>query len=246
MKYLGELTKLKIFNYSDVCKILGNKSSALSLIQDYLDKGYIRRIKHNLYTVISLESGECVADKFLIASNITDSSFISHHSAFEFYNYYNQVYNCVNVSSFTKFKDFEFDDNRYSFIKATQDLFIENIRGIKVTSIERTIVDSIKDSNKYSDLEETLNCINMIPYISSDDILKYLEIIDSKMLYKKVGIILSMYKNKFNIHESFFEKCHFESDSVRGHFDNNLKNHVYNAEWKIYIDKDIYSYINKE
>ncbi len=246
MKYLGELTKLKLFDYSDVCNIVGNKSSALSLIQDYLDKGYIRRIKHNLYTALSLESGECIADKFLIASNITDSSFVSHHSAFEFYNYYNQVYNCVFVSSLTKFKDFEFDENRYSFINTTQDLFIENIRGIKVSSIERTIVDSIKDSGKYSDLEETLNCINMIPYISIDDILKYLDRINSKMLYKKVGIILYLFKDKFNIPDSFFEKCHLESDSLRGHFDNNIKNHVYNAEWKIYIDKDIYNYINKE
>ena len=70
---------------------------------------------------------------------------------------------------------------------------------VKVTSIERTIVDSIKDSGKYCELEETLNCINMIPYISIKDILKYLEQIDSKMLYKKVGIVLSLFKDKFPI-----------------------------------------------
>ena len=246
MKYLRELTKLKVFDYSDVCGILGNSSSAESVIQEYLKKGYIRRIRHNLYTAISLETNECVADKYTIASNITKASFVSHHSALEFYNYYNQVYNRVDVSSLTKFNDFEFDGNEYSLIKVSSDSFVENVRGVKVTSIERTIVDSIKDSGKHSDLEETLNCINMIPYISIEDVLKYLEQVDSKMLYKKVGIILAIFKDKFNVPESFFDKCHQVSDSVKGHFDGNKKAHVYDAKWKIYIYKDIEGYIKRE
>lgn len=246
MKYLGELTKSKIFDYSDVCKIVGNNHTAENIIQDYLKKGYIKKIKYNLYAAVSLETNECIADKYLIASHITTTSFVSHHSAFEFYNYYNQVYHCVNVSSLSKFNDFEFEGNDYSLIKAKSDSFINNIRGVKVTSIERTIVDSIKDSGKYTDLEETLNCINMIPYISIDDILNYLNQIHSKMLYKKVGIILDLFKQKFNIPASFFEKCQQISNSVNGHFDNNKSAHVYNAKWKIYIYKDLENLINKE
>ena len=33
MKYLSELSKLKVFEYKDVCRMLGNNSSALSTIQ---------------------------------------------------------------------------------------------------------------------------------------------------------------------------------------------------------------------
>ncbi len=246
MKYLAELTKLKVFEYSDVCKIVGNANTAKNVLQDYLQRGYIRRIKYNLYTAVSLESNECVADKFTIASRITPSSFVSHHSAFEFYSYYNQIYHSVNVSSFSKFKNFEFDGNDFALVKTSSDSFVEDIRGVKVTTIERTIIDSIKDSGKCIDLEETLNCINLIPYIEVDDVLKYLEEINSKMLYKKTGIILSAFKEKLNIPESFFIRCHQISDSVNGHFDRNTSAHVYNAEWKIYMYKDIDSLINKE
>ncbi len=246
MKYLTELTKLKVFDYSDVCKIVGNDNTAKNVLQVYLQRGYIRKIKYNLYAVVSLESGECVADKFLIASHITSTSFVSHHSAFEFYSYYNQIYNSVNVSSFSKFMNFEFDGNDYTMTKTNSGSFVEDIRGVKVTTIERTIVDSIKDSGKCIDLEETLNCINLIPYIEVDDVLEYLEKLNSKMLYKKTGIVLSMFKEKLNIPESFFIRCHQISDSVNGHFDSNMNAHVYNAEWKIYMYKDIGSLINKE
>ncbi len=246
MKYLSELTKYKIFDYKDFITIVGDNNLAKNTLQNYLEKGYIKRIKHNLYGVISLETNECMVNKFLIGSNITDTSFISHHSAFEFYGYYNQVYNVVNVSSVSKFNSFEFEGNNFSLIKATSTNFVEEIRGVKVSSIERTIVDSIKDSGKYCDLEETLNCINMITYISIKDVLKYLEQINSKMLYKKVGIILSLFKEKLNIPDYFFDKCHDASDLIKGYFDKNKGSHVYNSEWKIYIYKDLNNYINKE
>lgn len=245
MKYLNELTKYKVFNRKDFATMINDDNLAKMLLKNYLEKGYIKRIKHNLYGVVSLETNECIADKFLIASNITDTSFISHHSAFEFYGYYNQVYYDVNVSSISKFNTFEFEENTFSLIKVSSTNFVEEIRGVKVTSLERTIVDSIKDSGKYCELEETLNCINMIPYISIKDILKYLEQINSKMLYKKVGIILSLFKDKLNIPDSFFVICHEVSDSIKGHFDKNKSAHVYNPEWKIFIYKDLKNYINK-
>lgn len=246
MKYINELTKRKIFNYNDFINMVGNSNLAKNTLQNYLKKGYIKRIKHNLYSAVSFETNECIADKFLIGSNITDTSFISHHSAFEFYGYYNQVSNVVNVSSISKFNSFEFEKNKFSLINVSTTSFVEEIRGVKVSSIERTIVDSIKDSGKYSELEETLNCIGLIPYISTKDILDYLEQINSKMLYKKVGIILSMFKEKLNLPDSFFEKCHEISDSIKGHFDKNKSAHVYNSEWKIFIYKDLYNYIKKE
>ena len=66
------------------------------------------------------------------------------------------------------------------------------------------------------------------------------------MLYKKVGVILSLLKDKLNIPESFFKKCHEVSDSIKGYFDKNKNAHVYNSEWKIFIYKDLNNYINKE
>ncbi len=246
MKYLNELTKSKVFSRNDFATMVNDDNLAKMILQNYLEKGYMKRIKHNLYDIVSFETNECIADKFLIASSITDTSFVSHHSAFEFYGYYNQVYYDVNVSSLSKFNQFEFEENKFSLIKVSSIDFVEEIRGVKVTSIERTIVDTIKDSGKYCELEETLSCINMIPYIKVNDILKYLEQINSKMLYKKVGIILSLFKEKLNISDSFFDKCHKISDSIKGHFDKNKSAHIYNSEWKIFIYKDLKNYINKE
>ena len=246
MKYLQNIVKLKIFTYNDFVGIVGNKNLAKVTLKNYINKGYVVRIKHNLYSPISFETNEMLADKFLIGSSLSETAFISHHSAFEFYGYYNQIYDVVNVSSKTLIRNFSFEQNEYIVIKTNFNQYVEKVRGIKVSSIERTIIDCIKDCNKYTDLEETLNCIQLIPYIDIDAILNYLEIINSKMLYKKVGYILSLFKEQFNIPDSFFIKCHDVSDSVKGYFDSNKKAFVYDSKWKAFVYKDLSNYINKE
>ena len=48
MKYLNELTKVKIFSYQDFVTIVGDNNLAKNTLKKYLEKGYIKRIKHNL------------------------------------------------------------------------------------------------------------------------------------------------------------------------------------------------------
>ena len=56
-----------------------------------------------------METKEAVADKFEIGSNVTETAYVSHHSAFEYHGVMNQVYYEVYVSSESKFKNFEFN-----------------------------------------------------------------------------------------------------------------------------------------
>ena len=73
------------------------------------------KIRNGLYTCISGENGGPVANKFQIASSINESSYVSHHSAFEYYGVTDQVYYDVYVSSDMRFHDFIFDGhNRHS------------------------------------------------------------------------------------------------------------------------------------
>lgn len=247
MKYLSKLSKNKTFTFKDVIEIVNDKNIALKTIQNYLSKGYIKKIKRDLYSAVSFETTDIIANKFDIASSITATSFVSHHSAFEFYGYYNQVYSYVDVSSITKFNSFEFDDNFYIYTRAIDDSFVNTIDGVRVTSIERTIVDCINSSGKKCELEEILNCISSITYISFDKMLIYLESLGNKILYKKVGIIMSLFKKQFDIPESFFDTCHKVSDSIKGYFENSHKEALtYNSEWKIFIYKNIEKLLHKE
>ena len=99
MELYKKLVPLGCFSHKDMVYITGSENAALWSIKDYLNKGYISRIRRDLYVVISLETGQPIANRYQIASHVTDDAFISHHSAFEFYGLANQVFYEVYFAS---------------------------------------------------------------------------------------------------------------------------------------------------
>lgn len=85
MKYYEKLVDMKCFTRQDVEKLTGNKETAKSLLNNYKKKGYIESVRRNLFVSISMETGEPLADRFVIASHIVPEACVTHHSAFQFH-----------------------------------------------------------------------------------------------------------------------------------------------------------------
>jgi predicted transcriptional regulator of viral defense system len=172
------------------------------------------KIRNGLYTCVSGENGGPVANRFQVASAITPSSYVSHHTAFEYYGTVDQVFYEVYVGSETRFHDFEFDGYTYHYVKEQmRDGIVspEFSGGIKVTDKERTIVDSIKDLNRIAGLEEVLSCVVSVNSIDETKMLKYLSEYDSAFLYQKTGFILSEYQTELGISNEFIKICNNRS-----------------------------------
>lgn len=247
MKYYNDLFKLGIFTFSDALNIIGNLSNTKHEISNLIKKGYINRIKKSLYSVIDLSTLDDYNNRFVIASHITDDSFISYHSAFEFYACYNQVFYDVYVSSLKKFQSFSYSDYNYRYLETNSLTQVEVIQGVKVTSIERTIVDSINMLGKVMDVEELVKCVDLIHMLNEEKIKEILLEYNKDVLYRKVGYFLSFYKNEFNLSEFFFVFCLEHSNiNNKGYISHNeLNKLVYIKEWGIYAYKDIHQLVDK-
>jgi predicted transcriptional regulator of viral defense system len=247
MKYYKEIAEKEVFDSEYVKGLTNGKDNADKVIHNYQTMGYIKKVKHNLYATISLENGGLIPTKYKIACAINGSSFISHHSAFEFYGFYNQVFNTVNVTSLNRFHPFDFEGTEYQYLQSNSEAQVDLIRGVRVTSIERTIVDSINDVDKIAGTEELLKCIGMVSYVNEGFILDYLKYRSSKLLYKKVGYVLSHFNKKLKLSEGFFETCLLEGGKVIGYFSQVDKNSlVFISKWQIYAYDDLMSFIEKK
>ena len=107
---------------------------------------------HRVYTIKRLrKTGAPVANRFQIASKITPTSYVSHHTAMEYYGITDQVYYDVYVASETSFREFEFDGYTYRYVASKDMEGVETPAlsgGIRITNRERTLVDCIKDMYK--------------------------------------------------------------------------------------------------
>ena len=116
MKYYSALASKFIFSFDDALKFLKTESNTKRYLYRMIQSGQINRIKKNLYSLIDPATQTDMANHFLIATHINKDSFVSYHSAFEFYGFYNQTYTTVQVSSLNKFIYFEYNDYLYHCI----------------------------------------------------------------------------------------------------------------------------------
>lgn len=212
MKYYEDFLKLGCFTFEEAAGIVGLEATAKSLLQQYTKKGYVAKIKKGLYVAVNLLDREPVANKFIIASKLTGTSVVSHHSAFEFYGYTNQVSYKMTVTSESKFNAFDF--NGFHYIRLTPSVscgITEHPAGECVTDIERTVLDCINDFEKDMGFEELVQCISAIPLLNEKKLLTYLEEYNKCFLYQKTGFIMEHFKSDFDISDVFLKICKTKS-----------------------------------
>jgi predicted transcriptional regulator of viral defense system len=242
MKYYEQLLEKGCFTWGDVSEMVGNRNSASNLIQNYLKKGYIQSVKRNLYVAINLADGEPVVNRYVIASNLTESAYISHHTALEYYGCTNQVFYDVYVSSKTRFNTFEFNGLTYRYqMSRINDGFVKKKDGTCVTDLERTIIDSINDFEKIGGLEELLRSLEMIPYIDEAKLFCYLKSYGKQFLFQETGYILEHFKDSLKITDMFFEACEAEIfKSVRYLYHGLEKEKsIYDKKWRLFVPEQL-------
>lgn len=247
MNLYYELLNKPTFTVQDVNEYYHNRSSAYSALERLLADKMIVKIRNNLYTCISGETGSPVANRFQIASTINADSFVSNHTAMEYYGTSDQVFYDVYVGSKCKFKEFSFDGYTYRFIHSKIDVGVESpvfSGGIRISDRERTVVDSIKNMERISGAEEVIDNIASMSFLNEEKLLKYLSLYDNQFLYQKTGFILSYYRDTLGLSETFFKECkshikfskrYFTKDSVSGSYDKQW-NVVFNAN--VFLQKN--------
>jgi len=247
MKLYLEMMKKPVFSLEDVAAVYNNIDTGKNYVSLLQKSGHIDRIRKNMYTCISPETGLPIANKFQIASAISKTSFVSHHTALEYYGVTDQVYYEVYVASETRFKGFEYDGYTYRCIVTN---LLEGIieptlsKGIKVSDLERTVIDSIKDFEKISGIEEVLAAIELLPQLNEPSLLMYLEDYSNQFLYQKTGFILSQYKIQFGLSDGFFEKCRNMSGKSKRYFTKDAGCTVWNADWKMMVPTNLFDIKN--
>ena len=237
-----EMAKHPVFTIEDVNLFYDNMNSARSAVKRMMAASKALKIRSNLYTCISAENGGPVANRFQIASAVTDTSYVSHHTAMEYYGVSDQVLHDVYVSSKTKFRNFDFDGYTYHFVKAKLDEGVEIPAfsgGIRITDRERTLTDCIKDMDRIGGIEETVAIIDSLRNISEDRMLYYLSLYKNQFLYQKSGYLLWHCRYTLGLTDHFFSVCREHIGKSKRYLTADMTKGVYISEWNLVVPSDL-------
>lgn len=208
--------------------------------------GKIVKIRNGLYAQID-NLGVPLTTKFEIASKINDESFVSHHSALEYYGVANQVFNTLTVGSKRKFNDFSFDDvdyTRQAVKDYTQVIYIVTA-GVRIATLERAVVDCIDNINLGGGIDELLNALEQIRVLDENRLAEILQAYNKVILYQKVGFILEQYKDKYMLSDKFFADCKSRlTNQIKYFLNDEYSDIVYNSDWQLMAPKNLKSRIS--
>jgi Predicted transcriptional regulator len=244
-----ELSKKPTFSREDLEKYYNGIEGMRSAIRYLLEDGLVMKIRNNLYTCISGETGSAIANHYQIACALTPTAYISHHTAMEYYGVGDQIFYEVYVSSSTRFREFSFEGYSYKYISSKCDIGIIEApysAGVRVTDRERTVIDSIKDIGKIAGIEEVVANISSLSRLNTTKLLEYLKYYQNQFLYQKVGFLLENYQEKLGLSDSFFEICKEKTGKSKRYLAKEAAGGKYNGKWKLIVPSNVFNLKNGE
>ena len=224
-----------VFRKKDMIEFFENDKQYYNWVNKEIKKQNIKKVKNGLHIIVDI-NGYALANKYEIASAITDDAFISYHSALEFYGYANQVHNDITVGTKTPFRSFTFEGVDYEFHLDNREkgILYLDFANVRITSLERTIIDCIYNINLAGGIEEIMYALDMIPYLDEKKMLEILEEYDCVFLYQKVGYILEQYNKKLDLSDLFFAECEKHLTNQVKYFLNDYYQDIkFNTRWKL-------------
>ncbi len=244
MNLYYELLGYPVFTVEDVTRYYDNVNSARSALKRLVAQDLAVRIRNNLYTCISGETGSPVANRYQVACAVTDTAYISHHTAIEYHGLSDQIYYDVYVSSETRFREFEFDGYVYRYVPSRIQNGVEKVGysgGVRVTDIERTLVDSVNEMDRISGMEEVISFVRSIRKLDERKLRQYLIEYGSQFLFQKIGYMLETYGN-METGDEFYEFCQKNIKKSKRYLSKDVRQGVYNHKWKLVVpDAVMYS-----
>ena len=236
--------KMRLFTLSELSAASGKSMQVLSnMLHRWQRQGLAMQIRRNLYCMVDPVSGQPTVNKFEIGSHLSDSAYISHHTALEFHGIAHQPFNEVMVMSCTRIKPFSFDDTDYHFCQdKIGRLGLITPKGsplVRVTDMERTLIDCIDRIDRAGGIEELLHCMESVALLDEKRLLVYLNAYAKSFLYQKTGYLMERIKDRARISSDFIETCRKMGKNHVKWLTNSDESDTFIKEWQLYVPQVI-------
>lgn len=192
-----------------------------NLITYHTKQKRLLRIRKELYQTIPLGQTpeKYSVDPYLLASKLTDDAIISHHTALELHAKAHSVFNTFYYWTHNEIRHtFEYQDlifkavqQRKILIDKKQEnfgvkLLYRKEQDLRVTSIERTLVDVLDRPKLAGEWEEIWRSLASIDYLDIDEIYRYCSLLENSSIIAKVGFYLEQHQDKLAVTNNELDK----------------------------------------
>ncbi len=213
-----------VFTNQEFAAFLGaegshNVRTQESLLDYHIRTGRILRVRRGLYAVMQVGANPETypVEPFLLAAKMTDDAVLAYHTALEFHGkaysvYEHFYYLTVHSPRPVTFRSFSF--RSVLFPKAlrvkSQQRFgvLEADRvglGIRVTGLERTLVDVLDRPDLAGRWEEIWRSLESVEFFDLDKVVEYVLLLENATTAAKVGFFLEQHRETLMVEDVYLK-----------------------------------------
>ncbi len=193
-----------------------------SLLAYHQKAGHVVRIRRGLYAVIpsGADTESYPVDPFLIAAKLTPDSLLSHHTALEFHGKAYSVQTHITYSASRPlapltFRSHVFRGTRFPHTllrsgKIHVGVLTPERAGmeLRVTSLERTLVDVLDRPDLSGSWEEIWRSLESVEFFDLDRVVEYALLLGNATTGAKVGFFLEQHREPLMVEDRHLKALH--------------------------------------
>lgn len=197
-----------------------NTSTRNSLLAYHRRNGKILTVRRGLYLVVpaGFEPESCPIDPFLVAAKLTPDAVLAYHTALEYHGKAYSIFDQFFCISSRPSVPLHFQNYRFEPILPPKSLqnkkkeyygVIESERtgvDIRVTSLERTLVDVLDRPNLSGSWEEIWRSLESIEFFNLDKVIKYTQLLGNATTAAKVGFFLDQHREGLMVDNDYLNE----------------------------------------
>jgi hypothetical protein len=234
------ISNFSYFKSDDLKKIIGSERMTYVYLKRWINQKKVVKLPFFFYSPIDQETGKYKANLLEVACEIEKHAFLCGLTACKIHGFQVPETNTIYVVTKKGFNVKEFDGWIFKPRFMTDIFGIVKNDKIRYTDYTRTVIEMIRDFDKYMSLIEFLTFLKSVNTLDSREVNKVLEILDSKIVFQKIGWLIDTGLLNVDKPEYLIEFCLKNIGSSRRFFCKEAKNEgKYNPKWQLVLPKEI-------
>jgi predicted transcriptional regulator of viral defense system len=249
-----------VFTYEEITHFLeengqSNPNTQRELIAYHCKTGNITRIRRQLFASVPKMLGNAkqhITDPYLIAGRISNDAVLAYHTALDFYGYSHSVYSHYFFLTHHTIRSFHYKNMYFhslhfpkSLFKGSKEYYAVNTEDqagldVKVTSLERTLVDCLDKPNLAGGWEEIWQSFETPGLINLDKVLEYTFLMNKGSLAAKVGFFLEQHQGNFSVDEKYLNLLQEKIPKQKQYLERNQQSRgMFLKRWNLIVPETV-------
>lgn len=237
--------------FVDFHAVQGGRSPATSatVLKHAVAAGRLLHIRRGLYAVVprGVSPDRARIDPFLLASRHTPDAVVAFHGALQLHGRTYSEWSRVHVWSAHRSKPVSWRGMEIVPILLPRELLAAPAQGggiarlhhaggeLRVTTLERTLVDVLDQPDKGGGLEEIWRSLEMIEFVDPDEILRYTLLLGRALTAARVGFFLEQHRDAWFIDDATLATLRAHAPKSPTYFDSSREPGRLQPAWNLIV-----------